>query len=113
MDDKINTPPVPYIVYDEEQARNERNIKRLVIALIISICLIFATNALWLYCWFQYDYVGEETIETTETKDVLVNADNGVANYVGHNGDIVNGKHPSNDNDGHTESADQSEEEGR
>lgn len=61
MNDQINTPPVPYIVYDEEQARNERNIKRLVIALIISICLIFATNALWLWymCGFDietYDY---------------------------------------------------------
>ena len=85
MDDKINTPPVPYIVYDEEQARNERNIKRLVIALIISICLIFATNALWLYCWFQYDYVGEE-IHTVD-----VDAQEGVANYIGNNEDIVNG----------------------
>ena len=113
MNDQINTPPVPYIVYDEEQARNERNIKRLVIALIISICLIFATNALWLYSWLQYDYVGEETTETTETKDVLVNADNGVANYVGHNGDIVNGEHKSDNDNNDGQTPVESAEEGR
>jgi hypothetical protein len=97
MNDQINTPPVPYIVYDEEQARNERNIKRLVIALIISICLIFATNALWLYCWFQWDYVGEETVATTHTIDV--DAKDGTANYIGNNGDIISGADSSNYND--------------
>ena len=91
MDDKINTPPVPYIVYDEEQARNERNVKRLVIALLISICLIFASNLVWLYAWMSYDYVGK----VTHTIDV--DAKDGVANYVGHDGDIVNGKDHGND----------------
>lgn len=109
MDDKINTPPVPYIVYDEEQARNERNIKRLVIALIISICLIFATNVLWLYCWFQWDYVGEETVTTTHTIDV--DAKDGVANYIGNDGDIVNGADSGNYNDSNTQST--NAEEGR
>jgi hypothetical protein len=94
LDDKV---VVPYIVYEGEQVRNERNIKRLVIALVITIMLLFATNALWLSAWLQYDYVGEETLETTKTKDVLVNADNGTANYVGHDGDIVNGKDHGND----------------
>ena len=92
MDEKNN---VPYIVYEGEQARNERHIKRLVIALVVAVLLIFASNVVWLYAWLQFDYVGEATV----TKDVLVNAEDGVANYVGHNGDIVNGKYPSNNED--------------
>ena len=104
---------VPYIVYEGEQARNERTFKRLVIALIITIMLLFATNALWLAAWMQYDYVGEETTETTETKDVLVNADNGVANYVSHNGYIVNGKHLTDNDNEDDQTPVESAEEGR
>lgn len=76
-----------------EQSKNElafafveRMVKRLWIALIICICLIFASNAVWLYAWMQYDYSSEETI-------VDVNSDDGGnANYIGNDGDIVNGE---------------------
>lgn len=54
--------PVPYIVHESAMARQERHIKRLVIALIVAIALIFASNAAWLYAWCQYDYSGEETV---------------------------------------------------
>ena len=64
----------------------ERMVKRLWIALIVCICLIFASNATWLYCWMQYDYSSEETL-------VDVNSDDGGnANYIGNDGDIVNGE---------------------
>jgi hypothetical protein len=53
---------VPYIVYEGEQARSERHIKRLWIALIIVICALFLSNAVWLWCWMQYDYTSEETV---------------------------------------------------
>ena len=54
---------IPYIVYESTQAKNERTIKRIVIALIIAIAFIFISNALWLYAWMQYDYIGvEDTI---------------------------------------------------
>jgi hypothetical protein len=67
-------------------AFSERMVKRLWIALIICICFIFASNAAWLYCWMQYDYSSEETI-------VDVNSDDGGnANYIGNDGDIVNGE---------------------
>ena len=52
---------VPYLVYEATQARNERTIKKLIIALIVAIALIFASNALWLWAWSQYDYTSEET----------------------------------------------------
>lgn len=79
---------VPYIVYEGEQARMERHTKRLVIALIITILLLFSSNALWLNCWMSYDYIGEEEIQ-----HVKVDAKDGIANYIGNHGDIVNGEH--------------------
>ena len=76
-----------------EQSKNElafafieRTVKRQWIALIIALCMLFASNAAWLYCWMQYDYSSEETI-------VDVNSDDGGnANYIGNDGDIVNGE---------------------
>ena len=76
---------VPYIVYESAQARSERHIRRLVIALVIAIVLIFASNAAWLYCWMQYDY----TSETTET--ITVDGKDGIANYADNGGSVING----------------------
>lgn len=84
---KVN---VPYIVYEGEQARMERHTKRLVIALVITILLMFASNALWLAAWMSYDYESTEEIKT-----VKLDAKDGVANYIGNNGDILDGKHHS------------------
>lgn len=78
---------VPYIVYESTLARHERTVKRLILALILSIFLIFASNACWLYAWCQYDY---ESTETTTVKQ-----DNADANIYG-DGNTVNG---SNDSD--------------
>ena len=74
---------IPFIVFESAQAKNERTIKKLVLAVIISIMVIFASNAIWLYAWIQYDYSSEE--------NVMVDAENGIANYIGNNGDITNG----------------------
>lgn len=76
-----------------EQSKNElafafieRTVKRQWIALIIALCMLFASNAAWLYAWMQYDYTSEEVI-------VDVNSDDGGnANYIGNDGDIVNGE---------------------
>lgn len=59
---------VPYIVYESAQAKSERTVKRLVIALIVAVALIFASNMAWLYVWSSYDYSGTETT-TTYTQD--------------------------------------------
>ena len=58
---------VPYIVYEGAMVVSERHIKRLIIALVICIALLFISNAMWLYEWCQYDYVDE--VETTYTQD--------------------------------------------
>ena len=79
---EVNTPEnVPYIVHEAAMARNERNVKRMVVALVAAIALLFASNALWLWAWMQYDYESYEAI-----------TDNGGdANIIGNDGDIYNG----------------------
>ena len=77
-----NTPEsVPYIVHETAMARNERNVKRMAFAIIIAVILLFASNALWLWAWMQYDYESYEAI-----------TDNGGdANIIGQDGNIYNG----------------------
>lgn len=84
---------VPYIVHESSMARMERQVKRGWIALIVAVCLLFASNVAWLYCWMQYDYSGtyEEIIVEQGAQD------GGNANYIGNDGDIVNGL-PESDN---------------
>ena len=77
---------VPYIVHESSMARMERQVKRGWIALIVAVCLLFASNAAWLYAWMQYDYSSEETIVDVYSDD------GGYANYIGNDGDIVNGE---------------------
>ena len=62
-----------------------RTIGRLIAIVIVCICLIFASNAAWLYAWMQYDYSSEEIIVEQDAQD------GGNANYIGNDGDIVNG----------------------
>ena len=81
---------IPYIVYEQSEVRHERTIKRLIVALIIAIIAIVASNGAWLYCWMQYDYVETET-------SVELESDEGNANYIGNNGVINNGKSEGND----------------
>ena len=85
MDKEINS--VPYVVHEGILSRMERSNKRMLIALIIAVTLLFASNALWLYEWTQYDYCGDTT-----SQDVTLESKDGIANYIGNNGDISNGK---------------------
>lgn len=83
---------VPYIVHESSMARSERTIKRLVIALVFAIVLMFTCNALWLLAWSSYDYSSTETV-TVDGKD-------GIANYIGNdnNGDIGHGESSGSEN---------------
>lgn len=73
---------VPYIVFEGEQARHERTVRRLVIALLISIGLMFASNIAWLWFFNQFDITSEEIM--------VDGTDQGNANYIGEDGDINN-----------------------
>jgi hypothetical protein len=77
---------VPYIAYDEEMARNERHVKRLITALVITIVLLALSNMMWLWAWTRYDYA-------SETVDVQ-SSGYGTANYIGTNGQLIYGADP-------------------
>lgn len=79
MDEKI-----PYIAFEGEQARHERTVKRLVLALLVSIALLFATNMAWLWFFNSFDIVTETVTQDTDT--------GGLNAYVGGNGAITNGE---------------------
>lgn len=49
--------PVPFYVYEATVERQERHIKRLIIALIVSMFLFFGTNAAWLYYESCFDKI--------------------------------------------------------
>lgn len=87
-----NKMTIPYIVYEGEQARNERMIRRLVTALIVAIVVIFASNMAWLYAWMQYDYYAVD-------EGITVDAQDGIANYIGNDGSIVNGSDSGQQNE--------------
>lgn len=55
MEDRSMPKDVPYIVFEGEMARWERNSKRLTIIVIILIALLALSNGAWLYVWNQYD----------------------------------------------------------
>lgn len=76
---------VPYIVYESAMARSERHIRRLVIALIVAIVMMVISNLAWLYMWNGYEYVGDSS-------QVTVDSNTGDANYIGDDGDIINGE---------------------
>lgn len=75
---------VPYIVHEGEVARLERTIKRLVIVIIISTSMVFASNAMWLYAWNQYEYIDEhETYSYSQ--------DGAGVNIIGEQNEVKNG----------------------
>lgn len=87
---KENRANVPYIVHESAEARHERREKRLLVAVLIAVCLLFASNAMWLWAWMQYDYSTEEYSVDLESGD-------GIANYIGQDGDFYYGTNPSDE----------------
>lgn len=78
MDDLKGT--VPYIVFEGEMTRAERTIHRLWISTILLLLALLGTNAGWLY----YESSFEDIVVTQES-------DRGYNNFVGNDGDIING----------------------
>lgn len=102
---------IPYIVYESSQARSERTIKRLIIALIIAVVLLCGSNALWLYEWTRYDYVTTDTESETKTDTTYTQDGAGINNInTGDQGDVTNGADVQKDNPDTNENQDASEE---
>lgn len=67
----------PYFSAGEALDHFARIIKWLIIALVLSIALLAASNGYLLYQWSQYDY------ERSQSQEVTVDGKDGVASYVG------------------------------
>ncbi len=79
------TGSIPYIAFEGEMARHERTQKRLVVALVVTVVLLFVSNLAWLWLFSQYDI---------ETEAVTLDANVGNASYIGDGseGVITNGE---------------------
>jgi hypothetical protein len=62
---------IPGNVFYEMEARNERTIRRLIVAVVLAVILMFASNALWLYAWQQYDYTGTDITQDGEGLNIV------------------------------------------
>ena len=65
-------------------AFSERMVKRLWITILVLIFLLVGTNGAWL-CW-------SNQLETVESWKITQENDGGYNNYIGNDGDIVNGE---------------------
>lgn len=87
INEKDEKAAVPFYVFESFRIHNKNIITTLIVALIVTIVLLFATNIAWLTYESQFDYADEEV--------TLGAQDNGNANYIGQDGDISNGIHQS------------------
>jgi hypothetical protein len=78
---------IPYIAHQSAAARQERQIRRMWIALLIAISLVFTSNAIWLYAWTQYDYSSEE---------IIYQQDGQGTNVIGDSNEVNNGTEDNN-----------------
>ena len=82
-----NSLKIPFAAHESAMSRAERHIKALIWVIVLLIVLLVGSNVGWLIYEAQFEVVEETTTETTVTQD---NAD-GYNNYIGNDGDIVNG----------------------
>ena len=76
----METKHVDYYIVEAIMERYDRLIRRIVTLFVVAI---IASQAIWTYAWLQYDYSAEE---------ISVDGKDGVANFIGNDGDILNGK---------------------
>lgn len=77
---------IPYAAHQSAAARQERQIRRMWIVVLVLISALIGTNLAWII----YENSFEEIVTTEE---IIVDADNnGNANYIGQDGNIYNGK---------------------
>ena len=82
---------VPYSIWEDMLESNKRKDMRHWIFHIIAIIAILLSIGIATYERLQYDYVSEEIV-TVDGKD-------GIANYIGNDGDIINGENSSTESE--------------
>lgn len=81
---------IPYVVYEQEKAHQQKVNLRWFIVVIILIAALIGTNLGWLIYESQFETV-TETIEEYEY-DVQQDTDSGDNNFIGHDGDVIYGE---------------------
>lgn len=71
---------IPYFAHEGILTRMERTIRRLWIALIVVVALMFATNLVWLYTFMQFDFKTYDYSQDGRGINII-GSDNGVTNY--------------------------------
>lgn len=84
---------VPYIIFELNQITNTFIIKLLAIIVVISMLITAGVVGLATYERLQYDHSS-----TASSSEVNIDGKDGVANYIGNDGDIVNGENNSKEN---------------
>ena len=84
---------VPYVVHEGILARQERTVKRLWVLCIVTFITLFSalviTNGVWVY--YEHQWATETTVITQDNMS-------GVNNYIGEDGDIINGESQTDHN---------------
>lgn len=78
---------VPYVVHEAEVSRQERQIKRMWIALIVLAVALFLTNLTWIGVFNSYEYSSEETIYQQDGEGT---------NIIGDSNEVNNGAESNN-----------------
>lgn len=77
--DENRVDSVSYLVYESSQTRSDRLIHRLIIAMLISVLLLFISNALWLWAWIQRPFPSEGIAVSQDGEGVnIIGSQNGV-----------------------------------
>ena len=84
-----NSEAVPYFVHEGIMTRMERTNHRLWVMCILLVIVLVATNLSWIIYESQFEYYEEQIVEQE--------SESGNNNFIGHDGDITNGKADSND----------------
>ena len=82
---------MPNAEHEKDQNRLMSIIKRLIAVIVILILLLVGTNVGWLIYNSQFEVVEESTTITQENAE-------GYNNYIGNDGDIVNGETNNKEN---------------
>lgn len=82
---------MPIAQHEKDQSRLMGIIKWLIAVIVILIVLLVGSNAGWLWYESQFEVVEETTTITQENAE-------GYNNYIGNDGDIVNGETDNKEN---------------
>ena len=76
---------VPYVAHQSAAARQERQIRRMWIVVLVLIGALIGTNLAWIIYENSFE-------EVAAIEEIIVDAEDGNANYIGQDGNIYNGE---------------------